>query len=125
MTNEISDTEYEVMVAIWRGYPATAKEIIERLNEIKTFHPKTAYTLINRLVKKEALSFEKEGRSYKYYPLIDKEDYVKRKSEHFLQKLFNGKISPLVANFVADDSINKQDIEDLKKLIQEWEDKND
>ncbi|WP_412971332.1 BlaI/MecI/CopY family transcriptional regulator [Glaciecola sp. MF2-115] len=125
MQAEISDTEYEVISVIWDAHPATAKDILERLNTTKEFHPKTVNTLLNRLVKKQAISYQKDGRAFKYSPLIEKENYVKRKCQHFLSKMFDGKVSPLVANFASHDILKKDDIEDLKKLIQEWEDKND
>ena len=33
---EISDTEFEVLDALWQGYPAPAQEIVSRLNQVKT-----------------------------------------------------------------------------------------
>lgn len=120
---EISDAEYLVMQIIWREHASSAKEIIIALNN--DWHPKTVNTLLNRLVKKQVLEFEKEGRSYRYKALIEQESYVNSKSQHFVQKLFNGKVSPLVASFVNQNEVQKEDIEALKMLISDWEKNND
>jgi predicted transcriptional regulator len=122
MSIEISDAEYQIMLAIWEASPVNAKDVLSRLDS--NWHPKTVNTLLGRLVKKGALAYEKEGRSYLYVPLIEKNSYIKSKSNHFLQKLFNGKLSPMVANFVDQNLVEKDDIEALKKLIDEWESAN-
>jgi BlaI family penicillinase repressor len=71
---DISNTEFEVLEALWQKHPATANDIIDRLNlfegtkkgQSKNWHDKTVKTLLNRLVKKEAISFEKQQRHYIY-----------------------------------------------------------
>ena len=122
---EISKTELEVMQAIWNGHPCSANEIIERLNSDETsgknWHEKTVKTLINRLVKKQALGFDKEQRRYMYFPLIDKKEYQTVESRSLMNRLFGGRISPLVANFASQKSLEKEDVEQLKQLISDWE----
>ena len=65
---ELSKAEFEVLDALWINSPATASQIIERLSDDKQWHEKTIKTLLGRLVKKGALSFEKDGRQYIYTP---------------------------------------------------------
>jgi len=125
MTKEIdiSEAEFEVMKAIWQNNPATAKDLLKNLD--KDWHLKTLNTLLGRLVKKGALSYEKSGREYIYSPLIEQDSYIKQKSKSFLHKLFGGRLSPLVAHFSKHDDLRQEDIDALKKLIDDWESKND
>ena len=44
---EISKTESEVLEVLWRQHPASANEIIAKLNENKEWHEKTVKTLLN------------------------------------------------------------------------------
>ena len=122
---EISKTELEVMQAIWQGTPVDAETIIQRLNKQKDWHEKTVKTLLNRLVKKQALDFEKVGRQYHYFPLVSKEDYQEREAQSFVSRLFQGRISPLVAGFAKHENLSEEDISELKKLIADWESKDD
>jgi predicted transcriptional regulator len=122
---EISKTELEVMQAIWQEAPVDAETIIQRLNQQKEWHAKTVKTLLNRLVKKHALDFEKVGRLYHYFPLVSKEDYQEREAQSFVYRLFQGRISPLVAGFAKHENLSAEDISALKKLIADWESKDD
>lgn len=118
---EISKTEFEVLEAIWQEHPASAQQIIERLNEQKPWHQKTVKTLLNRMVKKEAISFEKVQRSYFYSPLFAREEYTYKESKSLLERMFSGRLSPLVSHFVKSDELSKDDIDELKALINQWE----
>ncbi|TDF37586.1 BlaI/MecI/CopY family transcriptional regulator [Alteromonadaceae bacterium M269] len=122
---DISDSEFDVLQALWADNPATAQQVVEYLNRTKVWHEKTVKTLLNRLVKKEAVSFEKVNRYYLYTPLVEQEAYTKAKGESFIQRMFNGKLSPLVANFADDNNLQEEDIHQLKKLIEQWEKDND
>jgi len=57
------------MKVVWSRHPISAKEIIEALPKDEG-HPKTFKTLLNRLVKKRALRFQKNGRAYLYTPRV-------------------------------------------------------
>ncbi|GAA0852998.1 BlaI/MecI/CopY family transcriptional regulator [Aliiglaciecola litoralis] len=118
---ELSKAEFEVLDALWIDYPATASQIIDRLSDDKQWHEKTIKTLLGRLVKKGALTFEKDGRQYIYTPSIDRADYTLKESQSFVERFFSGRIAPLVSGFAKSQQLSEQDINDLKKVIDEWE----
>lgn len=123
--SEISQAEFEVLDALWEQHPATANELIERLNKDKPWHDKTVKTLLNRLVKKDAISFVKKQRSYLYSPLIAKETYTQAQSQNLIERLFSGRVSPLIAGFAKNKNLQKEDITELKAIIDMWEQEND
>ncbi|MFT5925096.1 MAG: BlaI family penicillinase repressor [Paraglaciecola sp.] len=122
---DISKTEFEVLDALWEQYPASANEIIQRLKQNKPWHEKTVKTLISRLVKKHVIDFDKQQRSYLYFPLVERSTYIEKESKSLVSRLFGGKIAPLVAGFANSDSLSKEDVEELKSLIKKWEQDND
>lgn len=122
---EISNAEFDVLDVIWDGYPVTANDVIIRLNTRKSWHEKTVKTLLGRLVKKGVLGFEKQQRQYLYSPLIERDDYTKKEADSFISRLFKGKLAPLVAGFANQNDLSKQDVEELKLLIKQWEENND
>jgi len=136
---EISNAEFEVLEALWQHYPASANDIIAKLNESsntnthgtgevnheKQWHDKTVKTLLNRLVKKQAVGFEKQQRHYLYSPLLEREAYTLKESKSLIERMFSGKIAPLVAGFAKQNDLNKDDISALKSLISDWEKNND
>ncbi|WP_057830463.1 BlaI/MecI/CopY family transcriptional regulator [Colwellia sp. TT2012] len=134
---EISNAEFEVLAALWQNHPASANDIIAKLNDSandngtvdknqdKQWHEKTVKTLLNRLVKKQAISFKKQQRHYLYSPLLEREAYTLKESTSLIERMFSGKLAPLVAGFAKQNELNKDDISALKSLISDWEKNND
>ncbi|ATC97341.1 MAG: BlaI/MecI/CopY family transcriptional regulator [Pseudoalteromonas spongiae] len=122
---DISNSEFEVLQALWRVHPADAQTVVDELNKEKDWHEKTVKTLLGRMVKKGAISFEKNGRSYIYSPVLEIEAYQVQESESLIERLFNGRIAPLVTGFAKNKNLSKQDIDELKHLIDKWEKNND
>ena len=121
---DISKAELEVLQVIWHQHPCSASDIVQRLDN-KDWHEKTIKSLLSRLVKKGAVSFEKDQRRYLYFPLIDKAEYQQSESKNLMERLFGGKLSPLVASFASQQKLQKDDVEALKKLIKDWENEGD
>ena len=118
---DISTAEFEVLDALWQSYPATANQLISRLNSKKVWHEKTVKTLLSRLVKKQAISYEKQQRHYLYTPLLERDAYTQAQSQTFIKRLFSGRISPLVAAFAKSQHLDARDIDELKAIVADWE----
>lgn len=116
----ISDSEWQVMEVIWQEAPLTAGQIIERLSPTR-WSEKTIKTFLNRLIKKKVLNYEKEQRSYSYYPLVTRQEYSEAASESFLSKVYNGSLKMMVANFIEKEKLSPQEIDELKALLEEKE----
>lgn len=115
----ISETEWEVMKVLWAKAPASAAEVIDALTAADpTWHPKTAKTLLNRLVKKKALGYEKEGRAYLYRPLVKEKDCALAESESFLDRVFGGSLKPMLAHLVERKKLSAAEIRELKRLLE-------
>jgi BlaI family penicillinase repressor len=118
----ISETEWEVMKVVWEQAPASASQIIETLNRRDpAWHPKTVKAFLNRLVKKKALGFTVEGRAYLYRPLVREDECAGAASESFLDRVFGGSLQPMLAHFVARKRLSREEIRELKKLLENRE----
>jgi predicted transcriptional regulator len=121
----ISDAEVEVLRQLWEASPLSAQEIIERLEKNGNAHPKTIKTLINRLLNKGALRYKEENRKYLYIPVVKKADFYRLKTESFLNKFFDGELSPLVSFFSSQKKLSDKQIEELRQLVDKLEADND
>lgn len=107
------------MRVVWAKSPISANEIVERLQaNDSSWHPITAKTLMNRLVKKGALGFEQQGRAYLYHPLVREKDCVNAESESFLGRVFSGSLKTMVAHFVDQRKLNPVQLRELKKMLE-------
>ena len=105
------------MRAIWSQNPILASEVIAKVSGTHKWHSKTVRTLLARLVLKGALTFEKQGRAYKYRPLVSEADSIQAESEMFLQRVFGGALSPMLAHFVQKQRISESDRKELRRLL--------
>lgn len=117
----ISDAEWDIMRIVWQVSPLTAADIIARLSGSKTWKPKTVKTLIGRLVQKQALGFNKDGREYTYFPLLNEDECVQEASRSFLDRIYGGSLKPLMVHFLQNEKLSSEDIKELKALLQEKE----
>jgi BlaI family penicillinase repressor len=118
---QISAAESQVMEALWAKSPLTPEEIIAATADANDWGSGTVRTLINRLLRKGALKGARRDGGYYYTPLISRADYVQSESQMLLDRLFGGRVAPLVAHFVTQQKLTAADIKKLKKLIEEME----
>ena len=116
---KISDAEMELMSIIWKNKkPLTSKEIIANLKDYQ-WKTTTVLTLLSRLVEKGYLSTQKNGRTYLYNYTITKNEYKKQCAKRFLDKFYKGSIKNFFVTLYEDDEISKEDLEELKALLEE------
>ena len=118
----ISEAEAVVMEVLWRAAPRSAEEILAEVGPAQDWQEGTVKSLLNRLLKKKAVKAERDGRRYLYEPLLSREKYVSQESKGLLDRLFDGRVAPLVAHFSEQRKLTKKDIAELRKLLKELDD---
>ena len=117
MADRISAAEHEVMEVLWREAPLTAAEVAERVPAEKSWSIRTVKTLLSRLLAKGVLAHHEEGRRYLYRPTVAREDYVTEESRRLLDRLFDGRVTPLVAHLAERDDLSERDIAEIEALL--------
>ena len=115
----ISEAESLVMETLWKQHPLAAEEVSAILVQQQDWQEATVKTLLNRLLKKGAITAEKDGRRFLYSPVLKREQWLMSESKGFLDRMFNGRIAPLVAHFSEQKKLSSEDIAELKRLIKE------
>ena len=120
MDRRISDAELQVMEVLWAASgPLTATEVAERIGRAREWSLATVKTMLSRLAAKGALSHREEGRRYFYSPAIERDSYIGSESRRFVDKLFGGRLSPLVARLAEEDSLDEEDIAAIEAILRE------
>src|SRR4051812_7180740 len=120
-TIPISDAESLVMEVLWRGQPLHADDVVAALASQHDWHESTVKTLLNRLLKKGAISAEKDGRRFLYCAVLKREQWVTAESKSMIDRLFGGRVAPLVAHFGKHRKMSKADLDELKRLVEEMD----
>ena len=116
---KIAESEWRIMKILWADSPKTANEIVESLKAETNWNPKTIKTLLNRLVKKQALGFEKEGRTYNYYPLVSRDEYARTERKSILNRVYDGSLKPMLASFIEEENLSLEEIDELKQILEQ------
>ena len=118
----ISEAEAMVMEVLWRSSPRSAEEVIAALADSTGWAEPTIKTLLNRLLNKGAISATKEGRRYLYVPQVAREAWLLEESSSLLERLFDGRVAPLVAHFSQHRKLGRDDVAELRRLLEELDD---
>lgn len=119
---QISEAESVVMDVLWKRQPLSAEDVVASLSGQQDWQEATVKTLLNRLLNKGAISAEKDGRRYLYAPVLQRDAWVQGESESLLERMFGGRVAPLVAHFSEQRKLSSKDIADLRKLLEELDD---
>lgn len=115
----ISDAEAEVMQLLWDRAPQAADEIAAALGPRQGWQLATVKTLLNRLLRKGALTAERDGRRFLYAPAFPREAWTAGEGLSLIDRLFGGRLAPLVAQFATERKLRPEDIDALKALLKE------
>jgi predicted transcriptional regulator len=118
----ISTAESEIMRALWARSPMTAEDIAVALADEQNWAEGTVKALLNRLLKKNAIAADKDGRRFLYRPLVAQGDYVHAESKGLLDRLFNGRLAPLVSHFSQRERLSDEDVAELRRILKAHDD---
>ena len=117
MAERISDAEHAVMEVLWDTAPLSAQDVVERIDSARGWSANTVKTLLGRLLAKKVIAHEEDGRRYLYRPLVARGDYLTGESQRLVDRLFGGKLTPLVAHFAENDRLTSADIAEIEALL--------
>ena len=113
---KLTDSEWQIMNALWERHPATAREISERLPDEVQWAYTTIKTMLTRLVGKKAVSERKRANTSVYEPLIGRDDAQKSAVSALIENAFGGAVEPFLG-FVANSTISPRQRRQLLEML--------
>ena len=117
MSTKLSTLEWEIMEVLWAESPLSASEVHENLPDHHTCHAKTVRSLLDRMLKKEAVSRAKKHGVWVFVPATEREASLVRESRSFLQRFFRAQPVPLIAHLFQNDMLTNDELDKLQTLI--------
>ena len=118
MSKRISGAELDVMDVLWEGADAMlATDIAAKLATRKDWSLHTVKTLLGRLADKRVITHKPDGRRYLYSPALSRNDYAKSATSRLAERLFGGRVAPMVAHMASSKGLTPEDIAELEALI--------
>lgn len=117
MNVSISEAEWQVMRIIWTQQPVDSRTIIDYLAESTAWKPATIKTLLGRLVKKDLVSMENDGKKFYYRARVAEEETVRSATADFFERVCSQKLGHTVAELLQEVPLTKEDIQELVQVL--------
>lgn len=119
---QISKAESQVMQFLWDRHPATASDVFAALGSDNDWSEATVKTLLGRLRNKGAVAAAPDGKRFLYRPAIERDAWVLAESSRLVDRLFDGRLAPLVSHFSSHGKLSREDLDELRELIERLDD---
>lgn len=117
---KLPDAEFEIMKVVWASPPpVTTNVIMQKLGNEKEWLIQTVVTLMTRLIDRGFLRSEKQGKERMYYPIVEREDYLKFETGNFIKQYHENSFINLVNTLNEDKALTDKDIDDLLEWVKE------
>lgn len=114
---DITVKEEEVMQYFWEHGPLFVKQLVELYPEPKP-HFNTLSTYVRSLEEKQYLSHDVFGTTYRYFAIINEEEYRKGNLKSVVKKYFDNSYLSVVSSLIKDENIS---VDEVRKLLEEVE----
>ncbi|MES2675315.1 MAG: BlaI/MecI/CopY family transcriptional regulator [Pseudomonadota bacterium] len=118
---QLTDSEWDLMKILWEAAPASVNAIAERAQQTNQWHPKTVRTMLIRLDKKGLVNYSIRDGIQHYQPLFSREECESQATQSFLQRVFDGALTPMVAHFSSKRKLTPEEKRALLALLNDSE----
>lgn len=114
---KLNNSQVKVMQLLWENGATTAKNLCVMAAERYDWNKNTTYTIIKSLVEMGAV--ERSEPDFLCTPLLSLEEVRRSETKGLVDKFFHGSASAFFSAFLEDESISSEELEALKKIINE------
>lgn len=114
---ELAESEWVILNKVWELEPCAAPTVQEALAEEKGWAYTTVKTMMDRMVKKGLLKFERIRNLYLYRAVVTPAQAKKGEIMRTLRRAFNDSLTPMMQFLIENDEISEQEYAELEQLI--------
>ena len=114
----LPDSELELMMIIWDAEgPVTRSEIENRLPAERKLSATTVLSFLSRLQEKGFLEVERDGKTNRYRPLVEKETYLREESRSIWKRLYQNSVGNFMTALGSGEELSDQDLDELQEFL--------
>jgi predicted transcriptional regulator len=117
----LGESEMEILHHVWEMGEATVAEVQEKILASRKVAYTTVMTIMKNLNDKGFLKYRKQGVTYVYSAAIEPENVQSSLISNLINKVFKGSPSALVQTLVKAENLNNEDLQAIRKLIDDME----
>lgn len=117
MATQLGRVQLLIMQVLWERGRTTAREITEAINLSEPIAHSTVQTLLRGLEEKGSVSHEAQERTFVFFPLVPEHEFKQSATRDLVERVFGGSAGSLVAHLLKNESVSREEIEEIRKLI--------
>ncbi|WP_089996874.1 BlaI/MecI/CopY family transcriptional regulator [Cognatiyoonia koreensis] len=114
----LTEVELEFMTELWALGEGSVRDVLARLAPERDLAYTSAATILRIMEQKEFVTSEKQGKTFVYKPILEKDAYQAKTLRDLSDKLFDGTPASMVARLVDDQGISDQALEEIRALLE-------
>lgn len=119
--HSIPHSEWQIMELLWER-PQTLMQLVAALSETIGWSKSTVTTLVRRMVEKELIVFDIEGRTKIFRAAVAREEVVAQETDSLLHRAYQGSIGLMLSAMVQQHKeLTKEDIDELYAILKRAE----
>jgi BlaI family penicillinase repressor len=115
----LTDAEWTVMNAVWDDAPASARDVLERIEVETEWAYSTVKTILTRLVGKGALRVRMRANTGLYEPRITRSEARRSAVHSLLDRAFDGAFGSLLQHLISEERLSRKDRAKLVSMLNE------
>jgi BlaI family penicillinase repressor len=116
---QLTDAEWRLMEALWKGAPASARELLERLGRKGGWAYTTVKTMLTRLAEKGAVTEEMEGNVALYEPKVTRLAARRTAVRSLVARAFGGAYGAFVHHLMEGERLSAKERAKLRRMLDE------
>ena len=117
MSVHLTNRELDVMAVLWDRGSATVSEVSSSLPDDLAYT--TILTVLRALEAKGHVRHEKEGKAFRYYPVVEAEEAGDRTLRRLLDKVYLGSREVLVTRLLSDKNVSEDELRRIRQMLDE------
>jgi predicted transcriptional regulator len=109
------------MHVLWQKGSGSVQHILDALPTQPSLAYNSVLTTVRILEKKGYVKHVKDGRAHIYLPLVGRKEATRFEIRHLVNRFFENSHELLVMNILEDSSIDEEELQRLRKLMEEEE----
>jgi predicted transcriptional regulator len=116
----VSDTERNVLRALWQDGPGSVREVHARLKAAGLdWARSTVVTLLQRLEKKGYVESDKTEFAFKFRAVVSRDELLRLRMAELADDLCDGRWEPLLLAFTKREKYTAGELAELQRLVDE------
>lgn len=126
-TYQPSDVEFEIMEILWEFQPTTVRFVVDKMNEgrEKPYRYTTVLTYFQRMVKKDIVAFEKQGKTHYYKAILKEEDVKKNLAQRMINNVFKGSVKKMIMHALGKEQVSDEELGEIQQWLEEKKKENE